>query len=267
MADERELTPGAWCVLSLLCIEPAHGWTLASEFNQDREIGAVWSLSRPLVYRTLESPGESRPDRGCAHRSGRTRPAPGCSLSRTEQGQGAFRRWPQRAGSASARPCSRFSCSSWCSPSGQASCRRRSSTPSAPPSRLTWHRSKRNSTRARAANGQSLGCGLESTSAVSASDRHARHGVSGAAAAAGRELVGSGSHRRPDTQLFTREGLSWPALSFTPRLTWSEGLGGGGGAGAGGGGLEGSGGGLGKQAGCVRGCGVRLGGGGVGGRP
>jgi DNA-binding PadR family transcriptional regulator len=92
MADERELTPGEWCVLSLLCIEPAHGWTLASEFNPDREIGAIWSLSRPLVYRTLEileNRGLVEPDRIEAGVRGPHRTV----FRATDLGQETFRRW------------------------------------------------------------------------------------------------------------------------------------------------------------------------------
>jgi DNA-binding PadR family transcriptional regulator len=51
---ERELAPGEWSVLALLCEEPAHGWALAAAVAPDGEIGAVWSLGRPLVYRSLE---------------------------------------------------------------------------------------------------------------------------------------------------------------------------------------------------------------------
>src|SRR4051794_699230 len=54
MADERDLAPGEWSVLALLAEQPAHGWALASALSPDGEIGCVWSLGRPLVYRSLE---------------------------------------------------------------------------------------------------------------------------------------------------------------------------------------------------------------------
>jgi PadR family transcriptional regulator AphA len=54
MADERELAPGEWSVLGLLAEQPAHGWALAAELAPDGGIGSVWSLGRPLVYRSLE---------------------------------------------------------------------------------------------------------------------------------------------------------------------------------------------------------------------
>jgi PadR family transcriptional regulator AphA len=54
MAAERELAPGEWSVLALLAEQPAHGWALATALAPEGEIGCVWSLGRPLVYRSLE---------------------------------------------------------------------------------------------------------------------------------------------------------------------------------------------------------------------
>jgi DNA-binding PadR family transcriptional regulator len=51
---ERELAPGEWSVLALLAEAPAHGWALARQMARDGEIGRVWALGRPLVYRALE---------------------------------------------------------------------------------------------------------------------------------------------------------------------------------------------------------------------
>src|SRR5262249_7266423 len=51
---ERELAPGEWSVLALLAEEPGHGWALARQMARDGEIGRVWALGRPLVYRALE---------------------------------------------------------------------------------------------------------------------------------------------------------------------------------------------------------------------
>jgi DNA-binding PadR family transcriptional regulator len=51
---ERDLGPGEWSVLALLADAPAHGWALAKQMSQAGEIGRVWSMGRPLVYRALE---------------------------------------------------------------------------------------------------------------------------------------------------------------------------------------------------------------------
>jgi DNA-binding PadR family transcriptional regulator len=41
-------------VLALLCERPAHGWALARQLSETGELGSIWSLKRPLVYRGLE---------------------------------------------------------------------------------------------------------------------------------------------------------------------------------------------------------------------
>jgi PadR family transcriptional regulator AphA len=51
---ERELAPGEWSILALLAEQPGHGWALARQMGKEGEIGRVWSLGRPLVYRALE---------------------------------------------------------------------------------------------------------------------------------------------------------------------------------------------------------------------
>lgn len=51
---DRDLTPGEWSVLALLTEAPGHGWALAKSMSRTGEIGRVWSVGRPLVYRALE---------------------------------------------------------------------------------------------------------------------------------------------------------------------------------------------------------------------
>ena len=92
VVDERELTPGEWCVLALLATEPAHGWTLASEFGTDREIGTIWPLSRPLVYRALEIL-EQRELIEPARVEAGTRGPHRTVFRATPLGQGEFKRW------------------------------------------------------------------------------------------------------------------------------------------------------------------------------
>jgi PadR family transcriptional regulator AphA len=41
-------------VLALLCERPAHGWALAGQLVPAGELGSIWSLGRPLVYRSLD---------------------------------------------------------------------------------------------------------------------------------------------------------------------------------------------------------------------
>jgi PadR family transcriptional regulator AphA len=54
MVGNRNLGPGEWAVLALLCEQPAHGWALARQLSETGELGSIWSLKRPLVYRSLE---------------------------------------------------------------------------------------------------------------------------------------------------------------------------------------------------------------------
>lgn len=41
-------------MLALLGERPAHGWALATQLSTTGELGAVWTMGRPLVYRSLE---------------------------------------------------------------------------------------------------------------------------------------------------------------------------------------------------------------------
>ena len=52
--SDRVLAPGEWAVLALLCERPTHGWALARQLSPNGELGSIWSLTRPLVYRSLE---------------------------------------------------------------------------------------------------------------------------------------------------------------------------------------------------------------------
>jgi DNA-binding PadR family transcriptional regulator len=54
VASERELAPSEWSVLGLLCVSPTHGWSLTRELSPGDELGAIWTTSRPVVYRSLE---------------------------------------------------------------------------------------------------------------------------------------------------------------------------------------------------------------------
>lgn len=47
------LSPGEWAVLGLIAEEPRHGFALRKLMAADGEVGRVWSLPSPLVYRAL----------------------------------------------------------------------------------------------------------------------------------------------------------------------------------------------------------------------
>jgi DNA-binding PadR family transcriptional regulator len=51
----EELSAGEWAVLALLSEGPAHGFALARAMAPTGEVGQVWAMRRPLVYRALET--------------------------------------------------------------------------------------------------------------------------------------------------------------------------------------------------------------------
>jgi len=81
-----------WAVLGVVGEGPTHGWPVVRALRGDGELGKVWTVARPVVYRSLatltkaglieeydELPGERGPKR---------------SMVRvTRKGRGAFRRW------------------------------------------------------------------------------------------------------------------------------------------------------------------------------
>lgn len=55
MAATDDLSLNAWAVLTLLVDDgPHHGFALARKLGRTTEVGRVWSVSRPLVYRALD---------------------------------------------------------------------------------------------------------------------------------------------------------------------------------------------------------------------
>ncbi len=85
---EHGLLLGEWACLGVLYGEPSHGFAIAAQLRPDTEIGRIWSVSRPLTYRSLDQlvarglaapvgsePGDAGPDRTilAATRTGRAR--------------------------------------------------------------------------------------------------------------------------------------------------------------------------------------------------
>jgi DNA-binding PadR family transcriptional regulator len=52
---KKDLLPGEWAVLALLCERPAHGYAIASAMAPDGDVGEIWSLSQQHTYRTLST--------------------------------------------------------------------------------------------------------------------------------------------------------------------------------------------------------------------
>ena len=54
----RDLLLGEWACLGVLALGPSHGFEVARQLAADGEVGRVWTLTRPLVYRSLDQLGE-----------------------------------------------------------------------------------------------------------------------------------------------------------------------------------------------------------------
>lgn len=52
---QRELTAGEWAVLGIVAEGDTHGFEIARQLAPDGEVGRIWSLPRPLVYRAIET--------------------------------------------------------------------------------------------------------------------------------------------------------------------------------------------------------------------
>jgi DNA-binding PadR family transcriptional regulator len=90
--DRTDLTAGEWAVLALLVEGPSHGFAIARALAADGEVGRVWSVRRPLVYRaveTLTSMGHVRPTATVASPTGPQRTV----LEATADGKRAVTRW------------------------------------------------------------------------------------------------------------------------------------------------------------------------------
>jgi DNA-binding PadR family transcriptional regulator len=88
----EELTVGEWAVLGLVAEEPTHGFAVARAMAPDGEVGKVWSVRRPLVYRAIETltgMGLVRPAGTVASSSGPQRTV----LQATAPGKRALARW------------------------------------------------------------------------------------------------------------------------------------------------------------------------------
>ncbi len=54
MERRGSLSLGEWAVLACLVERPRHGYDIAAELAPSAELGAVWRVTRPLVYRALD---------------------------------------------------------------------------------------------------------------------------------------------------------------------------------------------------------------------
>jgi DNA-binding PadR family transcriptional regulator len=91
---DHELLLGEWACLGLLCAEPSHGFAIAAQLRPDTEIGRIWSVSRPLTYRSLDQLGERGLIRPIASEPGHAGPNR-TILAPTRSGRTRLRAWLQ----------------------------------------------------------------------------------------------------------------------------------------------------------------------------
>ena len=53
-ADESSLSLAEWLVLCLVCEQPRHGFALATLLGYEGELGRVWRVPKPVIYRALQ---------------------------------------------------------------------------------------------------------------------------------------------------------------------------------------------------------------------
>jgi DNA-binding PadR family transcriptional regulator len=56
VSEQRQpLSLGEHAVLALLAEAPRHGWAIVRELARDGDLGRIWTLSRPLTYRAMDT--------------------------------------------------------------------------------------------------------------------------------------------------------------------------------------------------------------------
>jgi DNA-binding PadR family transcriptional regulator len=53
MGEPLSLSLAEWIVLALIGEQPTHGFTISQLTERDRELGRIWHIPRPAVYRAL----------------------------------------------------------------------------------------------------------------------------------------------------------------------------------------------------------------------
>jgi PadR family transcriptional regulator AphA len=93
-AKGHDLLLGEWACLGILYPAPAHGFAIAARLKPSGDIGRVWSLTRPLTYRSLDLLA----GRGFIHAIGEERGIAGGTrtiLAVTRPGRAQLRTWLQ----------------------------------------------------------------------------------------------------------------------------------------------------------------------------
>jgi PadR family transcriptional regulator AphA len=92
VAPLPDLSLADWVVLGIVAEGPTHGWPIVRALRNDGELGRMWTVPRPIVYRSLTT----LTDRGLIEESGveTTSRGPKRTIVRaTRPGRAALKRW------------------------------------------------------------------------------------------------------------------------------------------------------------------------------
>ena len=87
-----ELSLSDWAVLGAVAERPTHGWPVVRELASDGAIGRIWTVSRPLVYRSLATLLAAGFIEECGDAAG-VRGPQRTIVRATRRGRTALRRW------------------------------------------------------------------------------------------------------------------------------------------------------------------------------
>jgi DNA-binding PadR family transcriptional regulator len=87
-----DLSLADWVVLGIVAEAPTHGWPIVRTLRADGPIGRVWTVPRPIVYRSLATLTERGHIEACGETAS-TRGPQRTILRATRRGRAALRRW------------------------------------------------------------------------------------------------------------------------------------------------------------------------------
>jgi PadR family transcriptional regulator AphA len=89
-----ELSLSDWVVLGVVAEAPTHGWPVVRALAPDGELGRVWTVARPVVYRSLSTLTAAGLVEECGEAPGVQGPQR-TIVRATRRGRAALRRWLQ----------------------------------------------------------------------------------------------------------------------------------------------------------------------------
>ena len=84
-----------WTVLGVVAEEPTHGWAVTRALDANGALGRVWTVPRPLVYRSLATLASRGLIEDCGEAPGARGPQR-TIVRATPRGRAALRRWLER---------------------------------------------------------------------------------------------------------------------------------------------------------------------------